>query len=95
MHGQEMGFAPIFSRGILPLCAKARRTPAGVVVTVELQILQSSEIRKPGVLTKMNLCGAWTPRPSERIMKLPFITASIIAWSFLATAVIVFSELFP
>jgi len=28
-------------------------------------------------------------------MKLPFITASIIAWSFLATAVIVFSELFP
>jgi len=33
--------------------------------------------------------------PSERIMKLPFITASIIAWSFLATAVIVFSELFP
>ena len=43
----------------------------------------------------MNLCGAWTPRPSERIMKLPFITASIIAWSFLATAVIVFSELVP
>jgi hypothetical protein len=43
----------------------------------------------------MILCGAWTPRPLERIMKLPFITASVIAWSFLATAVIVFSELFP
>jgi len=66
-----------------------------LVVTAELQILQSPQIRKPGVLTKMILCGAWTPRPLERIMKLPFITASIIAWSFLATAVIVFSELFP
>jgi len=28
-------------------------------------------------------------------MKLPFITASVIAWSFLATALIVFSELIP
>jgi hypothetical protein len=65
------------------------------VVTAELQILQNSEIRKPEDLAKMNPCGAWTPRPSERIMKLPFITASVIAWSFLATAVIVFSELFP
>jgi hypothetical protein len=43
----------------------------------------------------MNPCGAWMPRPPERIMKLPFITASVIAWSFLATAVIVFSELVP
>jgi len=32
MHEQEMGLAPIFSRGILPLGAKARRTPEGVLL---------------------------------------------------------------
>jgi hypothetical protein len=33
--------------------------------------------------------------PTERIMKLPFITATVIAWAFLATALICFSEMIP
>jgi len=28
-------------------------------------------------------------------MKLPFITATVIAWAFLATALICFSEMIP
>jgi hypothetical protein len=95
LHQQEVGLAPIISRGILLLCAGRRRTAGRQsICNGTVTKFTKRENTRQRRLANIKLYGAPSLLPGA-IMKLPFITASIIAWAFLATAVICFSELIP